>query len=266
MRDALELIAYPTDPERVRALEEDGFVYLPGVLRPEQVVATRAHMAALQPDPAAFDHLRLYGEHSAGLDKHIKVIFNRHPFFVQFLDMPPVIEVAEGAMGEDCHIIGMTAWMNGAGRPDQRLHVDWLPLEAPEELLLSGQVKVPVFIATAHYYLDDLFEELGPTKVITGSHRAGRKPGDATDWHGVKEQSLLCKAGDVVMFRSDVWHRGSANTSNQTRFLLQVHYARRMIAQKFPPYLQFQFNPECLAIATPRQRRLLGDHVRANYD
>ena len=77
----------------------------------------------------------------------------------------------------------------------------------------------------------------------------------------------LCNAGDVVIFRSEVWHRGSANTSNHDRYLLQVHYAQRMITQKFPPYLnKFQFDEAILVRLTPRQRRLLGEHRSSNYD
>ena len=42
---------------------------------------------------------------------------------------------------------------------------------------------------------------------------------------------------------------------------IQVHYAQRMITQKCPPYLnRFQFDAVILALATPRQRRLLGEH------
>ena len=47
--------------------------------------------------------------------------------------------------------------------------------------------------------------------------------------------SILCSAGDVVVFRREVWHRGTADTSDEVRYLLQVHYAQRMITQKFPP-------------------------------
>ena len=55
--------------------------------------------------------------------------------------------------------------------------------------------------------------------------------------------------------------------SEQMRYLLQVHYAQRIITQKYPPYLnKFQFDAALLAQATPRQRRLLGDHVPSNYD
>ena len=74
-------------------------------------------------------------------------------------------------------------------------------------------------------------------------------------------------SGDAVVFRSEVWHRGTSNHSHQVRYLLQVHYAQRMIAQKFPPYLnRFQFDSQLLLQATGRQMRLLGDHVSSNYD
>ena len=40
-----------------------------------------------------------------------------------------------------------------------------------------------------------------------------------------------------------------------------------MITQKFPPYLnRFQFDERLLFQATPRQRRLLGEHRQSNYD
>ena len=120
-------------------------------------------------------------------------------------------------------------------------------------------------------------EELGPTKIVPGSHRSGRRPDkqktdaipdteQGTNWNEVGEQSFLGKAGDCILFRSEIWHRGTANISNQTRHTFMVHYSKRMITQKFPPYLHFQFNPEVIARATQRQRRLLGEHVQSAYD
>ena len=175
--------------------------------------------------------------------------------------------MAEDVHGDDCHIIGMTAWMTGPGRPDQTLHTDWLPIRLPEDVAADPRVKLPIFISTVHFYLDDISEELGPTKFVPASHRYGRSPDENSQREEVEEQSILCKAGDVVIFRSEVWHRGSANTNNKVRYLLQVHYAQRMITQKFPPYLnKFEFNPTILAQATTRQRRLLGDHRQSTYD
>ena len=65
-----------------------------------------------------------------------------------------------------------------------------------------------------------------------------------------------------MLHRSEMWHRGSANIGSETRYLVQVHYSSRWIAQRMPPYLnQLEFDKELLATATPRQRRLLEDHV-----
>ena len=97
---------------------------------------------------------------------------------------------------------------------------------------------------------------------------AGSHPGAAeAHWSGRLPQPVLCAAGDVLFFRSDLWHSGSDNrTADQVRYLLQVHYGRREMAQHFAPFLGWQFNAEVLAACSPRQLRLLGDHRRGAYD
>lgn len=267
MASALPLVAYDDLNSQVEALERDGYVYFPSVLNTEQVADLRTTMNRLEAIPASFDRVRTVENGDAFYEKVINNSFNRDPLLLSFLDRSPAIEVAEAVHGSDCHCIGMTSWLTGPGRPDQQLHTDWLPHRLPEHVLADPQVKIPIFITTAHYYLDDLDEALGPTKFVPGSHFSGRSPDGETTWKGRGEESILCKAGDVVLFRSEVWHRGSANNSDRTRYLLQVHYAQRMITQKYPPYLnQFQFDANILTQATPRQRRLMGDHRPSNYD
>lgn len=267
MPEGLKLVARKTLEQRVEALELDGYVYFPGALTIDEVDELRDAMYRLEARPEEFDRHTDPDSHGF-LNKSINNVFNRTPVFLSYLDRPKIIDVVEAALGADCHVIGMTAWMTGPGRPDQGVHVDWQPLELPEDVMDDPRVRVPVYITTAHYYLDDLYEELGPTQFIPGSHRAGRRPanGEST-WRGVEPHSILCSAGDAVLFRCEVWHRGTANTSDRVRYLLQVHYAQRMITQKFPPYLnRFQFDPAILSRATDRQRRLLGEHEPSNYD
>ena len=159
---------------------------------------------------------------------------------MKYADMDPTCAICEILLGADCHLIGMTSWITGPGRTDQGLHNDYLPFEVPSEKLRTGQVKMPVFLITAHYYLDDMFEELGPTKFIKGSHVAGRRPaGGENHFEGMPAQSLHVKAGDCVMFRSDVWHRGSRNLSNSTRHILQV----RALSPPRPPLYCVQTLP-----------------------
>jgi ectoine hydroxylase-related dioxygenase (phytanoyl-CoA dioxygenase family) len=88
-----------------------------------------------------------------------------------------------------------------------------------------------------------------------------------TQWQAREPQVVLASAGDALVFRSDVWHAGSDNrTASDVRYLLQVHYGRREMAQHFSPYMSWRFNPAVLAAASPRQRRLLGDHDPGAYD
>ena len=264
MSNALSLIAYPDLAGQVQAMEEDGYAFLPGLLNVTEIAELRTAMDRLVAIPASFDR---DGTSGGFLNKSINNAFNHDPLFLSYVDRPGVVEIAETIHGNDCHIIGMTAWMTGPGRPDQQLHADWQPLTLPAEVMSNPAVKIPIYIATAHFYLDDIDEELGPTQFIPGSHRAGRAPKGDLEYKGVGPKNILCKAGDLVIFRSEVWHRGTANRSQRVRYLLQVHYAQRMITQKFPPYLnRFQFDEAILAQATPRQRRLLGDHKGSNYD
>lgn len=266
MSNALSLVAYPDLSSQVKAMEEDGYAYLPGVLNAAEIAELRAAMDGLEALPPSFDRHDMPDNHGF-LNKSINNAFNRDPIFLPYVDRPGIVEIAEAVHGTDCHIIGMTAWMTGPGRPDQHLHADWQPITLPPEVMDNPQVKIPIYISTAHFYLDDISEELGPTQFIPGSHRAGRAPKGDLTYKGIGPKNILCKAGDVVIFRCEVWHRGTANRSQQTRYLLQVHYAQRMITQKFPPYLnRFQFDQTILASATPRQRRLLGDHKHSNYD
>jgi hypothetical protein len=266
MAQVLTLVDHRDLAGRIQALETDGYAYLPAVITRSDVAHVRAATERLPVDPDSID--RYQTPASGGfLNKACNNAFNRDALFLPYLDKPDVIDLAEAVHGRECHVIGMTAWMTGPGRPDQSVPVDWLPLELPEDVLADPRVKVPIFITTAQYYLDDVSEALGPTRIVPGSHRSGRHPAGETCWRGSAEQSVLCQAGDVVVFRSDVWHRGTANTSTQVRYLLQVHYAQRIITQKFPPYPhRFRLNPALLAGATARQRRLLGDHTQGAYD
>ena len=261
----LPLTTYPDVESRVNNIEQNSYVYLPTILSKDEVANLKHCIDEIIPRPDSNDFFGDPGDKTkSGADSvHIKNAFNHHPSLASCIDKNQVIEIAERTMGEDCHLVGMSAWKSGPGRPDQNLHVDYRPIDLPDDIASDPRVRLPIFIATAHFYLNDITEEIGPTRMIPGSHRAGRKPKtNETDWNGINQQSVMVNAGDVVMFRSEIWHRGSANIGTATRYLIQVHYANRWISSRMPPYLnKFQVAPELLDTATPRQLRLLGNHV-----
>ena len=253
--------AFPTfaldDTEgAANAVHKDGFALIPGVLSSEEIQELRDAIDRLE--PFGFDHL--------GKTDHFKCVFNRDRVFFKYIDRSGIIELAEKLMGDQCHIIGETAWRSHPGHDGWGNHTDQLYMPLPEDLAQDERVQMPVYICTAHYYLDDLTLDLAPTWVIPGSHRSGRGPAKGEEeWNGKKLEPILCKAGDVLFFRSEVWHTGSKNsTQDQTRYLLQVHYSHRMMSQKFSPF-PFQYNPEIISIANERQMRLLGKHPESNY-
>jgi ectoine hydroxylase-related dioxygenase (phytanoyl-CoA dioxygenase family) len=241
----------------LEALHVDGFVLMRGVLASREVEAAREMIDSLRPIHWDF----------TGQTDHYKNVFNRDSRWLSFLDRDGVIDLAEAALGGDCHIIGETAWRSHPGHRGVALHVDYLPMEWPHPGVPEG-MRMPMYLCTAHFYLSQITAELCPTYVIPGSHLAGRRPRPLEPtWVGKPPQPVLCEAGDVLFFRSDVWHSGSDNrTEDQVRYLLQVHYGRREMAQHFAPTLEWRFNPEVIEACTSRQRRLLGDHRQGAYD
>ena len=275
MTIALPLVVYDELKQQVEAMERDGFVYFPNLLSPDEVAELRRLSVQLEPSAEALD-INLTLERDGHFQRCINAAFNRDRLFLKYLDKPGLIELAEAIHGSDCHIVSMHTWAVGPGRPDQLLHTDWLPVTMPEELRADPRLQLPIYITTAHFYLDDMTEALGPTRIVPGSHRSGRSPDHSsvvngeqmleTNWNGIEEQSFLGRTGDCIFFRSEIWHRGVANTSDQIRHTFMVHYSQRMITQKFPPYIHFQYNPDVLSAASPRQLRLLGSHRPGPYD
>jgi ectoine hydroxylase-related dioxygenase (phytanoyl-CoA dioxygenase family) len=240
------------------ALHEDGFALIPGVLSSEEVQAAKD----------AIDRLKPFGYDHVAATEHYKCVFNRDQLFLNYIDRPGVVDLAEATMGDQCHIIGMTAWKSHPGHNGWQPHTDHTLVTVPESTA-SDPKAFPVYLCTAHYYLNDITEDLCPTYVIPGSHRSGHSLAWGKDpnptWKGQELQPVLCKAGDVLFFRSEIWHSGSENkTADQIRYLIQVHYSHRTIAQRFSPF-PFTFNPEILAVANERQLRLLGKHPEMAY-
>jgi hypothetical protein len=257
------------------AIETEGCAFIPGALSPELSAETCRQIDALDFPPG--DNR---GE-GTGVDHH-KCVFNRDPFWLQFIDQPGIVEGVEQLLGDQCHIIGMSAGRSppGVGSDARKMHIAhiFIPLDGVRQG--SGRLRLPVFLMTLHFYLVDIDLDLCPTWVIPGSHLSGRGPnrepiahghpgtitGPEETWDGREQVPVLCAAGDAMLFRSEIWHRGSRNqTPDRTRYLLQVHYAQRGIAQRFPPYLEFRHNPAVIAAANERQLRMLGKHRIGAY-
>lgn len=237
-------------------LWDEGYLVIPNALP----VDTCAHFAKrLESMPADMG----YGYNSAVR------LFEQGMDFVNLLENEPVITLMERILGSNLHIIALQGHRMNTGNEVLHWHSDELYLKRrPDE---SDDVPYPpvINVINCHYYLIDVPEQLGPTQVVPASHRACRQPrpedGDPPTWQSREALSLTVNAGECVLYSNQAWHRGSPNQTDRTRLAVVPAYARRFVAQRFWPFLNYHLSRDILDKCTPRQRELLGEHPRGAY-
>jgi ectoine hydroxylase-related dioxygenase (phytanoyl-CoA dioxygenase family) len=259
-----------TPPAAAVALEHQGYVVLESVLSAGEVQALAAEIeaefASSDPDPRPrSDRAEFRYE-----------MLNHSALAQQAIGQPTILAAIEPLLGADCHVIANTAWRNPPEFGGGPWHCDAGPhVPRPADVPWDDRIPYPVFAIGAHIYLWDCPTACGPTAVIPGSHRSGRlaPPTQINDpeltYNGRSAALLEAKAGDVALFVSDAWHRGTAATAEGFgRFFLQAHYGRRDIAQRLRTTdVSSQLSPEAIARATtPRQKSLIGLHGAYFYD
>ena len=180
---------------------------------------------------------------------------------LKLFDMEPIVSFAEALVSKSCHVVHNNSFRSPLGKGITTWHQD----DPPHYLVTHGEpptnVKLPVLLFTANYYLTDVpTVEYGPTQFIPGSHLFGASPPPVMEGTAWEDRIVSCvgKAGSVVMFNNQVWHRGGPNLSDRVRSMTQVSYGRRMINHFFYPFMDYKMPAHCYADASPRLKRLLG--------
>jgi len=255
-------------PEASEQLERDGFTVVRDVFDADEVDALRDELLAVfettDPERSRSDRVEFRYE-----------MLNRSPLAQDAVGHPRILEVIEPLLGNDCHVIANTAWNNPPTFGGGPWHCDAGPhVPRPADVAWDDRIPYPVFAIGAHLLLRDCSAADGPTAVVPGSHRSGRLPprDQMTDaeltYDGRPPVLLEGRAGDVALFVSDSWHRGTPAASGTGRLFLQVHYGRRDIAQRIRTTdVVNHLSPEAIARATTdRQRTLIGLHDPLFYD
>ena len=255
-------------PAASEQLERDGYALIRDVLGAEAVAALAAEIAAVFETTGTDRERDAKNEFRYGM-------LNRSALAQQAVASRAILDVIEPLLGEDCHVIANTAWHNAPGHGGGLWHIDAGPhVPRPEGVPWPDAIPYPVFAIGVHLFLEDCTLEHGPTAVLPGSHRSGRvPPRDRLDDLGLTFENtspvlLPAKAGDAILFASDVWHRGTPAREGKGRFFLQVHYGRRDIAQRIQTTEEINhLSPDAIARAqTDRERRLIGLHPAYFYD
>ena len=253
----------PEETEEIRKrFDRDGFCHIPGVLSATEVAALKTAIDRVIDDPAYADNL--YGP-------YIGVrLFEIDPAFEDMLAREPIISLVESILGPDCHLVAENVVRNPPGNALDFWHADDLVIfPLPDGIERhDARLAMPVFILTVQIPLTDIpSDEYGPTQYVPGSHYAGRQPaqGITPQFEGQGPVSVLAKAGDIYLHNGQCWHQGSPNTSDRTRYLLQLAYGQRWVSQRFYPFVNYQVPAEVEARADERTKRILGFHPKGAY-
>ena len=238
--------------EWVEQFHRDGYLFIPSVLTPDIIEELKADLD------------RVLAEHqdngSGVIELHTRM-FEKSVANLRLFDLEPIVSFAEALIDGACHVIHNNSFRTPLGKGITTWHQD----DSPHFLVTEGEaptnIKLPVLLFTANYYLTDVLEQkYGGTEVIPGSHLlgAGSPPVmEGTKWEE-KVVPCLGPAGSVVMFNNQVWHRGGPNNSDRIRYITQVSYARRLVGHKYYPFMNYQMPEQVYADANPRLKRLLG--------
>lgn len=233
-----------TGSERAR-LDADGYLPLPGILSARQLQVIRQRLAELS--AAEGDQAGLEVHQEAGTDRLADLV-NKDPVFEVCFTSPRVLAAVAHVLGDfTLSSLNSRAALPGAGH--QRLHTDW------GEPVPTGGYQV----CNSIWLIDEFTTANGPTRVVPGSHRSGRLPGQVMADPGEPypgEVKLLGPAGTVVIFNAHLWHGGTRNTTQRPRRALHSYFCRRGRKQQLDQ--RAYLRPETLARLSPAAQHILG--------
>lgn len=240
----------------------DGYRHIPAVLSPQEVAALKHGIDRVFTDER-------WSNNRYGPIVAVR-LFETDAIFEDMLTREPIIGLVESILGPDCHLIAQNAVRNPPGSAIDTFHADEEPIFPVADGMdrHDPRLIMPVLILTVQIPLTDIpGDDYGPTQYVPGSHYSGRQPNDTSKplFEGRGPVSILSKAGDIYLHNGQCWHRGAPNTSERTRYLLQLHYGTRNVAQRFYPFVNYRLPEHILARADERRKRVLGLHRKGAY-
>jgi ectoine hydroxylase-related dioxygenase (phytanoyl-CoA dioxygenase family) len=217
----LGVTAGSIDDETRERLDRDGYAPLTGVLTEHQLTVIRARLAELLAAEGERAGLEVHQE--AGTDRLADLV-NKDPVFDVCFTDPRLLACIAHVLGEfKLSSLNFRAALPGHGL--QGLHTEGKPVTDPAGFQVCNSV----------WLLDEFTADNGATRVVPGSHRSGRAPGEAmSDVRAAhpEEVLLLAPAGTVMVFNSHLWHGGTVNRSTAPRRALHSYFTRRGNSQQ----------------------------------
>ena len=183
------------------------------------------------------------------LVKSTHFIFDKTENFLSFFDMMPGLELIERRIGETCIL---HSFSGVSLEPKSSNHASIIHKDSPR--FVNGY---PLSMQIL-YMLDDFTPENGGPLVLPGSHNEEKKPTE--EQFDSRAVQITGKAGDALIFDSQLWHKGGVNRSNKARRALTLMFNRSFMRQQMD-WVRAVDADKITKLST-RGKRLLGMNVR----
>jgi hypothetical protein len=177
---------------------ENGYLHAAGVVEGE-------HLDLLRTE---FD--RIWEAESPKVNQH-KLL--KYPVFIDLIEHPPIVDRHRAIFGAQTQLLQYDFLRQGprSDAAERGWHRDFV---FPGDRPLSINTIL---------YLDDMDEEVGPTRVVPGSHRGEGLP-QVPNEPLPDEVALYARAGDAAFVNGAIWHSGSCNRGSGLRRGIYLYY------------------------------------------
>lgn len=224
----------------------DGFCILPGHFPREKM--QKWYEAFL---PLLEAHIEREGElQNRGAQRYYVTLPFDEPFADEttFVDAD-ILAIVENLVGQDFTMVQLATDTPLLGSEYQDIHRDAPPL-FPE----WGR-ETPSFQLAVNFPLVDVTEENGPFETTRGTHLLSKEEGLRQIESGERKiESLLMRAGDVMVRDVRGLHRGTPNKTDEPRPMCVIGYSRRWL---FRPEVSIKIPRDVWQRLSPQARQML---------
>ena len=239
--------------DRIRHLEVEGYVVLPGMLSPNQVERLSQQLNRITTTGADYTDKKQVHNDIQWVGGDI----------TELIANPPTIGFLKHLFGCDPIMMTYDYSRSEAGCPAINLHADGQPWGTK---IFGPEQSCPRLVRVL-YYLQDLTPQRAPFRVVPRSHLSFHN--DANPYLRYREHPeqvmVTCHAGDACLINQNVFHGNYPNQTSEAREMLGIAY-RAAWSGPFAPVAPWP--PEQLDRVSPKIRAVLGDrNMRIwNYD
>lgn len=173
-------------------MADEGFCILEGLLDPSEAERLDALARPLMANRTGY--VKLEGA------------LNPIPELAPLCIHPAVLEIVRHLLGENFYLANNVCMMwCQPGAPGGGLHSDW-----PLHRVPQPWPRWPFLVQTM-WMLTDFTSENGATRIVPGSHLAGRPPTPNREYP--HEMPAVGQKGSVLIWHGALWHRNGPNTT-----------------------------------------------------